>query len=129
MRTEIFAQALAEYIMERLLLRDRAGPNGGLPGSVLAAGGNPVAGDARLAGGLHDDVAAAAAAAAARANAAAAAAAAGRSRMKSTEKESPVRLPAPKDVKAVRPPPPFTLLLALVQNLHRGPHKTQTSLS
>lgn len=89
--------------MERLLLRDRAGPNGGLPDSVVAAGGNPDARDALLVSSPHDDVAAANTAAAA-----------GRRRMKTPGKGSPVRFPAPKDVKAVRS---LTLLVAPIQNL------------
>lgn len=113
--------------MERLLLRDRAGPDGGWPGSILAAGDSPAARGALMAGSPHDDVAAAAAEAEAAPAAAPAAATAatsvGRSRMRSTEKDSPVRSPAPKDVKAVRNNPAHSVsLLSLVQNVDtRGP--------
>lgn len=74
-------------MMERLLLRDRAGPHGGLPGGGNTSSGNSVARDAVSAGDTHDD---------------ATAAAVGRRRMKSNEKETTVRHPAPDDVKAVR---------------------------
>ncbi|CAN0137212.1 unnamed protein product, partial [Scytosiphon promiscuus] len=90
-----FEQALAEYFMERLLLRDRAGPQ-----SIAGPGD-----------GADQDAAAAAAAAtemAAAAGAEAAAAAGGPGRRPSFERNGdkegrgpPVRHPAPKNVKAV----------------------------
>lgn len=88
--------------MERLLLKDRARrmAHGESPDTGSAASGRPDARDKLSTGGPNDDVSAAAAAAAAAIPAAPAASA--RRRMKTAGKESPVRHPAPKDVKAVR---------------------------
>lgn len=89
-------------MIERLLLRDRAGPSRGLPRNASGTGNSGTiahATHAVLSGSPHQDATGAAASAAAAA-AAAAAAVAGR-RTKMVEEGSPIRHPTPQHVKAV----------------------------